>query len=343
MTITAHALSNSALRAIEAWRFQKKWESVAVRSPIFLLGHWRNGTTHLHNLIALDERFAFPTTYQALFPHSFLSCERVGTKLLELFLPRNRPMDNVEMKGSAPQEDEFALAVLSLRSPLLGWVFQRKRAHYDQFLTLNEISPDDLERWRNELLRFMQKLTWRYDRPLVLKSPPHTARIRRLLEMFPDAKFVHIHRNPFAVFQSCRRMFQVNFQMDALQIAPTEALDDWILGQYRQMYDAYFAERSLIPQGQLCEIAFESVEADPLGELRRVYQSLSLPEFAEVEPRVTEYLSRIADYKKNEFKSLPGELQGRIVSAWQRCFEEWDYPRQMQLPTTRPLAAHSQS
>lgn len=327
ISITAHSIPNSVFRALENESYRKKLRNVVVPPPLFVLGHWRNGTTLLHNLLTADERFAFPNTYQALFPHAFLTTEGIGRKMLGLFLPKNRPMDNVEMGGATPQEDEFALSVLSLQSPLVGWVFPKRRNFYDRYLTLGDLSPAEIDRWKQIYLHFLRRLTLKYDRPLVLKSPPNTARIELLLSMFPDAKFVHIHRDPFAVFQSSRRMFSVNFSIDGLQTIPASELDDWILRQYRTMYDAYFDQRSLIPRGNICEVAFESLEVDPVGEVRRIYQELSLPDFRGAEPALRDYVTTIADYQKNDFAPLEAELERRIIAAWQPAFETWDYPR----------------
>lgn len=326
LVITGHALPNSALRAWENLRFGRRFSNVSVPPPIFLLGHWRNGTTLLHNLFSADTRWAFPTTYEAFFPHFFLTAEPVGVKLMELFLPKNRPMDNMEMGGKVPQEDEFALAVLSLESPLLGWVFQKRRDHYDRYLTFEGVSPVELDRWRNALRLLVRKLTWKHQRPLVLKSPPHTARIRLLLEMFPGAKFVHIHRDPFAVYQSSRHMFEVNFAIDGLQHDECADLEDWILRQYRNMYDAFFSERHLIPPGDYCEVRYESLVDDPIAELRRVYGELGLPEFESAEAAVRRHVAGIGTYKKNQFARLPDDLRDRIVGAWRPCFDEWNYP-----------------
>ena len=63
-----------------------------------------------------------------------------------------------------------------------------------------------LEAWRRTLYRFLQRITFRNPKRLVLKSPPHTCRIRLILEMFPDARFVHIHREPYVIYQSTRHL-----------------------------------------------------------------------------------------------------------------------------------------
>jgi hypothetical protein len=326
LSISGHAVPNSLFRRIENWRFARPVRDLEVPPPLFLLGHWRNGTTLLHNLIASDERFAFPNTFQALFPHSFLTTEPIGARLFRWLTPRQRPMDNVELSNDAPQEDEFALCVASMTSPLLSWIFQRRREHYGAYLTLRGVSETERTRWRESYMFFLKKLTWKYRRPLVLKSPPNTCRIKLLLDMFPRAKFVHIHRNPYAVFQSARKMFDVNISLSGLQPVGDPGFEQWILDQYRDMYDAFFAERPLIPPNQYCELAFEQLEADPLNQLRAIYAQLGLGDFAAAEPAIRRHLERIAGYQKNQFKPLPEDLRQRIAKDWGRSFQEWGYP-----------------
>lgn len=325
VAITLNAAQNSAIRVLDRRRTGPRLEGVAVEPPLFLLGHWRNGTTHLHNLLAVDRRFAFPTTYRALFPHTFLTTEKLNARLMGFFLPETRPMDNVEWSMTSPQEDEFALCVSSLLSPCMGWIFPGRREHYDRYLTFRGVPEAEVRRWREEFLRFLRKLTFNDGRPLILKSPPHTGRIRLLLEMFPGAKFVHIHRDPYAVFPSSRKTFRVNSLMSSLQ-HPAGDDDAWVLRQYRAMYDAFFEERGLIPAGHFHEVGFERLEADPIGEVGRIYGALRLPDFRPVEPALRHYVESIAGYTKNTFPTLTDDLRRRISVAWRPCFEEWGYP-----------------
>src|SRR6516225_881278 len=50
-----------------------RWVSKTVMAapPIFIGGHWRAGTTLLHELLVLDERHPGPTNYECLVPHHF--------------------------------------------------------------------------------------------------------------------------------------------------------------------------------------------------------------------------------------------------------------------------------
>jgi hypothetical protein len=295
--------------------------------PLFVLGHWRTGTTHLHNLLAQDSvRFAYANTYQVVNPHTFLCTEEVNTRRFAFLLPDKRPMDNMALSFSSPQEDEFALLLTCFCSLYLGVTFPRRENHYGRYLTFRGVPAQEVEAWKSALLWFVKKLTFKFARALVLKSPPHTARVRLLLELFPGARFVHIHRNPYVVFRSCQHYFDTAVWYTYLQRPDREAVDRGILGRYTTLYDAFFEERGLIPAGHYHELAFEDLERDPVGQMRLLYEKLGLAGFDGFEPALRKYLAGIADYRKNEYPDLSPALRVEVGKAWRRGFEEWGYP-----------------
>ena len=324
LSITFQSLKNS-FWAKRDRRLEPLFKNTTIQPPIFILGHWRNGTTHLHNLITQDQRFGYPNGYQVTFPHNFLSTEKKETRFVSFFLPRRRPMDNVEMTIAAPQEDEFALCAATFKSPVMGWVFLRQKEQFEKYLTFRDVNPAEVAEWRDAFETFLKKLQWRDSRPLVLKSPPHTARIRLLLQLFPNAKFVHIHRDPVTVFQSTRRTFEIMVTWHNLQRPDVTDLDDWLIRLYRVMYDAFFEDRSLIPRGNYAEIAFEQLERDPVSEIRKIYQTLNLPDFAPFESSLQKYVDSLAGYKKNTFQNIDANFKTRLCQEWHKCFEEWGY------------------
>jgi hypothetical protein len=324
LSITIQSLKNSFWARRER-RFEPLFKNVTIQPPLFILGHWRNGTTHLHNLITQDQRFGYPNGYQVSFPYTFLSTEKRETPMVSFFLPKRRPMDNVEMTIASPQEDEFALCAITFLSPCIAWVFPRQKEQFEKYLTFRDVAPAELTEWRDAFYTFLKKLQWRDNRPLVLKSPPHTARIRLLLDLFPKAKFIHIHRDPFTVFQSTRRTFQIVAPWHNLQKSDVPDLDDWLIRQYRLMYDAFFEDRTLIPRGNYVEVAFEQLERDPIGEIRKIYQTLSLPDFTTFEPSLQKYFNSLAGYQKNTFPDLDLNLKTRLRREWHKCFDEWSY------------------
>src|SRR5262249_42416591 len=76
--------------------------------PLFVLGHWRSGTTFLHDLLALDPRYTYPNTYECFMPLHFLLSEDFMTSR-EPSEVGHRGSDNVPAGWRRPQEDEFAL------------------------------------------------------------------------------------------------------------------------------------------------------------------------------------------------------------------------------------------
>jgi len=202
----------------------------------------------LHEILARDERFGYPNSYQVSFPHTFLSTEKFSARLMAPFVPGHRPMDGMELKFSSPQEDEFAICASTLRSPCLGWVFPRQKHEFARYLTLESLAVEELAEWRNTFLWFLKKVQFRQDRPLVLKSPPHTARIRHLLKWFPDAKFVHIRRDPYRVIQSSLHTFRILHGWHTLQHSSLEDLETWTLQQYTEMHHAFFEQEAGIPK-----------------------------------------------------------------------------------------------
>jgi LPS sulfotransferase NodH len=91
------------------------------------------------------------------------------------------------------------------------------------------------------------------------------------------------------------------------------------------VFDAYFAQRDLIPREQFHELAYESLVADPIGTLRETYEALRLPEFAATEPAMRDYLASIHDYETNRFREVEPPWKEAIARRCLRCFEEWGY------------------
>jgi hypothetical protein len=325
--VTAASCINSLYAARERRRYDAAVAKVEITEPpLFILGHWRSGTTLLHYLLAQDtSQFAYANTYQVVNPLTFLSTEAVNTKRFAALIPKTRPMDNMALSFDAPQEDEFAPLLMCLKSLYLGASFPRREDHYARYLTFDGASPDEIDQWKSAFLWFCKKLTFKYGRALLLKSPAHTARIRLLLELFPDARFVHIHRHPYEVFQSQRHYFDTAMWYTYLQRPELYGLDERILRRYTAMFDAFFADRPLIPAGRFHEIRFDDLAQHPLEEMARLYSALDLTGFAQAEPKFAAYIETLHGYEKNKFPPLSTDTRRLINNAWCRSFETWNY------------------
>jgi hypothetical protein len=325
--ITVLSLFNSWHRRIEQNRFNDQIEATEItRAPLFILGHWRSGTTHLQNLLAQDnDLFAYANTYQVINPHTFLTTEEINTRRFSWMLPSKRPMDNMALSFQSPQEDEFAPLLTCLLSPYLGTSFPEREEFYSRYLTFAEASPDEIARWKSAFTWFLKKLTFKYDRALLLKSPPHTARIRILLELFPDARFIHIHRHPEQVFQSFRHFYDTAMWHTYLQRPDREVIDGEIIARYRSLYGAFLADRDLIPTGNFHELSFDQLESDPLGSVKHIYQTLSLPGIDRALPKIASYVATLETYEKNRLTPLDEFTRQRLRDAWSPVYTRWGY------------------
>jgi omega-hydroxy-beta-dihydromenaquinone-9 sulfotransferase len=325
--LTMISLRNSRIKRREDARYAAEAARAVIQPPIFILGHWRSGTTLMHELLALDEQFAYPNQLQVANPHTFLTLEHEVEAELAAMEERTRPMDNMLVNYKSPGEDEAALSVMSLCSPVIAWAFPRQEARYDRYHTFTEVPEADLARWSAAFVSFLKKLTLRYQKPLVLKSPPHTARVRLLLRLFPDARFIHIYRDPYTVFRSTQQLYAKAVPFSQLQEADPAQLDAGILHRYALMYDSYFADKAQIPAGRLHEVRFEDLEQDMVGQLERTYAALGLPDFARVRPRVVAYQASKAGYQKNRHQPLAEPQRAAVAQAWGQSFDQWGYSR----------------
>jgi hypothetical protein len=324
---------SSVLNSWHARREHQRFGAAIARTvvhprPVFILGHWRSGTTHLHNLLALDDQFAFANTYQVVNPATFLGTEDVRSRKYAWMVPAKRLMDNMALSFQAPQEEEFAPALLSLKSLYLGMSFPRRMPYYERHLTFDDADPADREAWKAAHLAFVRKLSYKYEgRPLLLKSPPNTARVRLLLEMFPEARFVHIHRHPYEVFQSQLKFYDTVLWHTYLQRPDRSRMSDEILDRYQRVFAALFRDLPQIPPGNFTELAFTELEAKPVSSIERIYADLGLEGFIRLKPKLEHALASLRGYEKNKFAPLDPAMRSRVQSAANACFERWGYAR----------------
>ncbi len=323
--LTMLAAFNSTWRRQDEDRFGEAVRRTEIPPPLFILGHWRSGTSLLQRLLAVDSRYAYPTSFEVVNPHTFLIREDRLSERLSRLPDRKRPMDEMILGFNSPGEDEMAVSLMSLRSPELGLSFPRRQEHYDRYLTFEGVPEADVARFRGAFLHFLRKLVYRYRRPLILKSPEHTGRLRLLLTWFPQARFVHIIRNPYVVYQSMVHLYDKTLPGRVLQTPPPGSTEAGILRRYRLMYDAYLEQRSEVPAGQLCEVRFEDLERDKAGQVERVYRELNLPRFEAVKPRLAEFVGSLGGYRRNRYEDLPETVREKIADAWGRSFQAWDY------------------
>ena len=323
--VTLVAMVNSCLAVLQGLFWNRKIARTKIEEdPIFIVGHWRAGTTLLHELLVLDPRHTYPSTYECFTPRHFLVSGKFLPRMFRFLLPDRRPMDNMAAGWDRPQEDEFALANMGVPTPYRTIAFPN-RPQCSEYLDLQGVPQGDLNRWKQGFLWFLKSITVRNPKRMVLKSPPHTCRIKTLLEMFPRASFVHIVRDPYVVFPSTVNLWKRLYRDQGLQRFNGTGLEESVFENFTRMYQAFHAEQPLVDRSRYCEVRYEDLVQDPMGQMRRVYKEIGLGDFEKVQPAIEAYLARQSDYKTNRWE-LPSATRAEIARRWRFFFERYGYP-----------------
>lgn len=322
----------SPLRLYETARYGSLVRRTEIHpSPVFIIGHWRTGTTHLHNLLCQDEQFGCISTFQAMAPGFCLMGEKRIKPFLANLAKKNHPtreIDNIPLSFDAPQEEAFALVNMTPYASLHVYTLPRQAGEiFEKYGLLEGLSPAEHAEWVETYLALLRKATVRCGgRRLVLKDPCSTGRIPMLLELFPKAKFIHICRNPYTVFRSMLGVYRIVLPKAQLQRVSAEQTEEIVLRTYERLMKKYLAEKSLLPAGSLVEVKYEELENEPMAELRRIYETLGLPGFARAEPKLRAYLDSVTGFQKNKYRVDEAVVE-KVNRRWQFALDEWGYER----------------
>ena len=298
------------------------------KPPVFIVGFPRSGTTHLHNLLLQDSQFGAVTNYQAAVPTCFMAGGDWLKRLFAKFAPATRPMDNVRVDMDMPQEEEIAIANSCHVSWLHHFSFPRRaRLYFDKYVMMQELSDRELGLWQRTFMDVARRAALASrGRRLVMKSPTHTGRIPYLLQLFPEARFIHIVRRPFDVYRSMMHLYGKLLPIHQLQVMEPGDMGDHVVYAYKAMMGNLLKEKTLAPDGRFVEIRFEDLERRPLLELERIYSTLALPGWDRARPRFEAYLGTISGYRKNVFR-FDQELMDRVNDEWAFALDAWNYRR----------------
>lgn len=300
--------------------------------PVFILGHWRSGTTFVHNIFAQDPHFGYTTTYQTVFPHYVMALQGLFKPTMSWLMPNKRPTDNMELAVDLPQEEEFALQNMCPSTYYNFWMFPDKMQEYcDRFLTMKDATDEEIANFKEQFMKLVKVSLWntRRDDPdaqYLSKNPPHTGKVKTLIEMFPNAKFIFLMRNPYTVFESSRSFMTNTIAPLELNSIPADKLEQNILRNYVELYNAYQEQKQYIPEGNLFEVKFEDIEKDALGVTERIYKELNIPGWEGAHEAIEKYIAGKKSYKKNQYEYDPRTVQ-LVNDAWGPILDEWEYDR----------------
>lgn len=294
--------------------------------PVFIIGHWRSGTTNLHNLMLQDSAFGCLSLLHCVAPHTFMLTRPIVRWVVGRRLPKNRPMDKVRLGLEEPMSEDFGLVGVSMMTHYYSYFFPQIAGRIFRETILGEgCTEADFELWRRELDWMLRKVTLDCDgRRLLLKNPAMTGRIPELLKLYPDAKFIHVTRNPYPVHASSEKLmrrFCANF---ALQDWSETDLEQFCSERYAELAERWERDRTLIPSENLVEVRHEEVIGDQVGTVARIYEHLGLPGFEEMKPAMEEYVESLKGYENNVY-SFDEDWLNRVNPYLKRFADQGGY------------------
>lgn len=296
-----------------------------MEAPVFVIGHWRSGTTHLHNLLARSAAFGHISPLASGLPDEILTLGTWFRPLLERALPEDRHVDRVAVTPDSPQEDEIPLANLQPLS-VFHAVYSPKHFQrlFDRAVFFEGCSAEEIERWTGAVKSFAEKISLHQGgRRLLIKNPVYTARLTRLLEIWPEARFIHVRRNPYEVFVSTRHYYRTLLADLAMQPFDHIDLDAFVLATFKRLMDAYDQQCRALPPGTLTEVSYERLRREPLLVLTDIHEIMGLPGWADTEQRVRAYLETVADYRANSYRITDTD-RSAVDRAWKPYIKAWE-------------------
>lgn len=314
------------LAGLERMAYGATNSTVAPPEVIFIIGHWRSGTTFLHELLCRSPAFNFPSTYACMNPQVFPLTEaavlqRAGQKSMA------RPMDDMPVSLASPQEDEFALLALGARSPYEGLLFPGALDRGMAAADPEDLPAADQQEWILVFSRFLGQVAARKPGlPVVLKSPTHGYRVKLLARLHPGARFIHIVRNPYEVYRSTVNMWQKLCALYTLGGRPDAgALARQVIANWVRLEEKLDAALPGLRKGHYVRVRYEDLAVQPVQETEKIYGSLSLAGFADALPHLTKYLAARAPWVKSGAGLAP-ESEPEVYRAWRHIFDKYGYP-----------------
>jgi len=337
---------------------------IAVREPVFVVGHARSGTSLLHELLARDgERFSTFLTWELFLP-SILQKKLVRAlgrldaawlggavdRRIKAFEDRAfaRGREMHPMSLTRPEEDEFLFAA-SCASGVWVLLFPYWRELQSLYYT-DEMPPAR----RRRLMRFYRGCVQRQlylngpGKLHLSKNPTFCGKLESLIEAFPDARFVVCLRTPYDTIPSLLKMMTRNWK--AAHCTP-ERMEDSRRVLAEQSFHSYRYPLEVLarhPETRQAVVDYRALVERPKRTVEEVYRALGLslsPAYEEAlaqEERRSKTHRAEHVYSLGEFGLEPGEIRARLGDLFERYGWDPEPPpapqRPMSEPSTIPIA-----
>jgi len=247
-----------------------------VSAPVFILGLQRTGTTMLHRLLTCEPTLRPLLSWEAMNPAPLpgraederatrIRKAEMAERALRYLAPDFFAIHPVEAR--APEEDVLLLD-LSFVSPTADATMYVPR--YSAWTRAIDQRPA-----YRYFRRFIQLLLWQQGGTWLGKTPHHLENLDALLDVFPDARVIHTHRDPTRVVASFCSMMAHGRAIFSERVDPHEVGAALAERAVRAVTRA-MAVRDRVGSAAFHDVAYEDLVADPMGQMQRIYAFLGL-------------------------------------------------------------------
>jgi hypothetical protein len=263
----------------------------ALRGPIFVTGLPRSGTTFLHNLLVEDPANAVPRCWQTIHPQAAGDpsgeARAIQTVDRQLRCFRFLAPDLASMHpitATTPQEcSEITAHVFSsLRFDTTHHVPSYRR-------WLDEVGHLEAYRFHRRFLEHLSAHGQARQR-WVLKCPDHVFALDAIRKVYPDARFVFVHRDPMRVLASVARLTEVLRQPFARRLERA-AIGRQVCDRWAEGAERIVAANHNLPPERVFHIRYRELVADPVATVARLYGKFGLPFDDAFKTRIIAYVA----------------------------------------------------
>lgn len=275
-------------------------------APVFIIGHFRSGTSLMHKLLAVDPRWRHINEYELIFPHLSTQTERIVKpalqRLINFFKLKHPNFNDYPINLDDPNEDEALLVSLGASwGAYWSYIFPK---NWHQFASQSIFfeTEEDKEKWKESYLFFLKRLLYKKKGQLLIKSPPNTGRVAALLELFPDAKFIYMHRNQDYVKKSMEKIWRTEIlPFFCFQKPDEELIQSYIQENFELLMTAFKNQRKLIPENQLIEVDYEDFTSHPKKVIEKIYSQFDLP-FGQIKDLLNKKIQEQKSYRESNYR-----------------------------------------
>jgi hypothetical protein len=241
-----------------------------IREPVFILGLPRSGTTLLHTLLAADPAHRVPLTWEVMSP----SPPAPGDRERRI---RNANRDLAMLRWLAPAFENVHATGAELPQECVSLISPTFLS--DQFDTMYDIPSyrkwffaQDLRPAYEFHRRFLQHLQFGHSAERwILKAPAHMFFVPALLSIYPDAKFVQLHRHPIDAVASVSSLVTILRRVFSDSVDPVQIGRDAMV-YWSDAIKTFLAVRDKLPANRICDLHYDEVRRDPIAATQRVYE-----------------------------------------------------------------------